>query len=496
MPPKKVTINGVEITLDSAVVMRWSRSLMNSSEAWRKHQDWPPIPGYQMIGQSITPLTLYAKWGQDFGDFATPFEKANSRLVMKSYLGSKAGILDPVVDAEQLVVAHAGYIRGDKLVVAEGPNAARSIPEAIATGQQVFVHSLDVNPTMWRRLGTTDSSFRLVFRMDGQILRLLGERSNPGAIAEDITPVDLLVIANALVELGAGLGKRSIRALIRKQEAREGMVVLEGPTEAIAKRALAREAEKIAVKRSATYVRKSGITPGHFKAFQEAARETKAIAIVRNGKETAIPLIERGCPGKPKIFESFNTNPSTGILTATAEADRTLVYRNNYILVDEQRVARRMVPGGKLETVELHDPFWKLEPGQVIDPALKKPVVGDYDLMGVFSPANPGQNITLVTSGGYRLENMTSPFVEKFSASANGKFDMKRILHGAQDQYKGFRGGATAFFPDGTVLFMETEKDVEIFYNSVGRQPITGSYPRPGPNVPVSDELAARRGQK
>jgi len=53
---------------------------------------------------------------------------------------------------------------------------------------------------------------------------------------------------------------------------------------------------------------------------------------------------------------------------------------------------------------------------------------------------------------------------------------MPRVLHGAQDQYAGFRKGATAFFPDGTVVYMDTEEEVKAFYDAVGRQPIKGSY--------------------
>jgi len=174
-----------------------------------------------------------------------------------------------------------------------------------------------------------------------------------------------------------------------------------------ARDAAAREAEAAA--RVSPYVRRSGITPAHFKAFQEAAKETELVAVVRNGNEAAIPLIEKGCPGKPKIFKPFNTSKTTGILTATTEADKELVYKSNYILINDSRVATRRLANGGIETVELNSPFWQLEPGQVIDPALKKPVVGDYDLMGVFSQKNPGQNITLYSAGGKKVQNMTSP---------------------------------------------------------------------------------------
>jgi hypothetical protein len=234
--------------------------------------------------------------------------------------------------------------------------------------------------------------------------------------------------------------------------------------------------EATIVPRSAAYVRKSGIPQTHFKVFQETARETELIVVVRNGKESAIPLIEKGCPGKPKIFEPFNTDEHTGILTASTASHKQLVYKSNYILVNENRIATRLLANGSLGSVKLKHPFWQLEPGQVIDPAVMKPVVGDYDLMGVFSPAAAGRNLMLVSSYGVPRDNRTSPVVERLTQIVNRKFDRPRVLHGAQDQYGGFRKGATAFFPNGSVQYMETEGEVTTFYGSLGRQPITGSY--------------------
>ncbi|HLK69453.1 MAG TPA: hypothetical protein VKU19_38745 [Bryobacteraceae bacterium] len=154
----------------------------------------------------------------------------------------------------------------------------------------------------------------------------------------------------------------------------------------------------------------------------------------------------------------------------------------------------RRLPNGTMEPVKLERTFWKVEPGQVIDPKSLKPVVGDYDLMGVFSPKNPGQNITLHSVDGNPVANRTSPPVDTFSASVNEKFDQPRVLHGAQDQYKGFRKGATVFHPNGRVEFLPTEADVQAFYKRMGRETIQGSYPRPGPGDPAPpDELAARR---
>jgi hypothetical protein len=62
--------------------------------------------------------------------------------------------------------------------------------------------------------------------------------------------------------------------------------------------------------------------------------------------------------------------------------------------------------------------------------------------------------------------------------------------------YKGFRKGASAYMPNGTVKHFATEGEVKAFYASLGRQPRAGMHPRPNPNTPVKDELAARRGRK
>jgi len=129
----------------------------------------------------------------------------------------------------------------------------------------------------------------------------------------------------------------------------------------------------------------------------------------------------------------------------------------------------------------------------MIDPRLRKPVVGDYDLMGVIDPKAPGRNIALHARKEITPEDISSPIVDRFAGVVNSKMDMPRVLHGAQDQFAGFRNGATAFFPDGTVKYLPDEAAVKQFYESIGRETINGSYGRPGPGVPVVDELAARR---
>lgn len=158
-------------------------------------------------------------------------------------------------------------------------------------------------------------------------------------------------------------------------------------------------------------------------------------------------------------------------------------------MVERDNIARRVVPqNGKPVTQELRlrNAFWKLEPGQVIDPEVQKPLVGDYDLMAVIDPRSPGRNIALVASEGNTLNDVNSPIVRNFSDKVNAKMDRPRVLHGAQDQYAGFRGGATVFLPDGRAFFLPDADAVKEFYELIGRPTIKGSYriPVAGP-VPV-----------
>lgn len=448
--------------------------------------------GYQAVASSLRTLDLYPKPGQDFEKCATQWEKLHSTLVP----GSGPTRLKPVVHVKAgaagfPVVAHHGEIGQGEILVPRQYKGQDSPADLLNQDVPLFVVNRGYpDAGDWAPLSNGRTMYRhtVITDLEGRILAELDRRTVDGL--EEADPFLYLDIAMLLVELGAAVGRRLVQAMTRRAARKEAANAIKSLQKA---KLELRMPKPRSIPRSSGYVRKSGITPEHFRSFQEAAREAKVIAVVRNGKESAIPLIEKGCPGKPKVFEPFNTDPRTGILTAKSEADKALVYRNNYILVNEQRVPLRRLTNGSLERVEIPHPFWELEPGQVIDPALKKPIVGDYDLMGVFEESNTGQNITLATSNGVPLANRTSPVVDRFTNTINRKFDQKRILHGAQDQYKGFRGGATAFFPDGSVLYMDTEAEVEQFYATIKRQPITGSYPKPRADVHVPDELAARR---
>ena len=235
---------------------------------------------------------------------------------------------------------------------------------------------------------------------------------------------------------------------------------------------------------STAFVPGSGMTATHFRVVQELAKSEKLIVVVRNTNTASTPLIEQGCPGKPMAIKS-NTSPVTGVVTAANPAEVKLAYAAGYYVMDADGVARREVTErGKTvkHELKLDRPFWKSAANQIIDPMLKKPLVGDYDLHGVIDPKSTGQNIALATKDGVALANRESPLVAKFRAKANQMMKGIRMFHGAQDQYAGFRGGATVFMPDGTVQFHAGEAGVKGFYETIGRQTITGSY-NPVPKI-------------
>jgi hypothetical protein len=233
---------------------------------------------------------------------------------------------------------------------------------------------------------------------------------------------------------------------------------------------------------SAAYIPESGMTPPHFSVVQRVAQLQQVIAVVRLTNTASTPLIAKGCPGKPMTIKS-HTDAMTGVVTAANLAEIRTAYQAGYFVIDSDLVARREVlEGGRPAKKELKIdmPFWRKAPGQIIDPNLKKPLVGDYDLHGVIDPNNPGQNIALIAKDGVRVSNIESPIVRNFRTAVNQSLDQDRMLHGAQDQYAGFRGGAVVFFLDGKARLLPTETDVKEFYDSIGRQTSEGSY-RSGP---------------
>jgi hypothetical protein len=242
------------------------------------------------------------------------------------------------------------------------------------------------------------------------------------------------------------------------------------------------------------YIPESGMPEAHFRVFQEVAAQENLVILVRNTNVASMKLIELGCPGKPMQLGFVHTSDATGVVTAQNPGEIKRARDLGYFVVDADSVPRgNFQQNGREVLTELtpaqlkfRNPAWRIQPGQIIDPKQFKPVVGDYDIQGAFDPRNPGQNIALVASEGELLADVMGPTVKRVASAANARLDQPRVMHGANDQYKGFRGGVTVFYPGGTTLLLPDEEAVEIFYDAVGRQTRIGRYsPRLAPTIPT-----------
>jgi hypothetical protein len=80
-------------------------------------------------------------------------------------------------------------------------------------------------------IGIQDNYSKVFTLVDGEVMIRTGSRTR-GVEAEAISPVDILLGAKVLVELGAGLGARLITAFTRRSAARAAAEMMAGPTRA------------------------------------------------------------------------------------------------------------------------------------------------------------------------------------------------------------------------------------------------------------------------
>jgi hypothetical protein len=215
--------------------------------------------------------------------------------------------------------------------------------------------------------------------------------------------------------------------------------------------------------------RMAGMLPAHFQAVLRVAREQKMIIAFRNTNPLARKWIELGFPGKPMSVK-IKSSRTTGIVTATTPEEIRAARFAGFYVVDSDGVAR-IAPALSLP---LKDVNWPVEKGQVIHPDQLKPLVGDYDLLGVIDPTAPGRNIVLASENGVEVADRTNPIVKRVAAAINAQLDQPRVLHGAWDSFDdaGKAGGATVFFPDGTVLELNRSEFVAAWYQWMGRQSV------------------------
>lgn len=233
------------------------------------------------------------------------------------------------------------------------------------------------------------------------------------------------------------------------------------------------------------YFDDSAITTAHYRVFQEVARELDVIILVRKGKKSCLPWIQRGYPAKPLSINLAKTNPRTG--KVTCEQGPCDVYQQVlqahkagcYVLERDENSDHNLRASNPMhpEQPELAKEFQRgtpemNEPGQVIEPDSGLAYTGDYDLMGVIDVSKQGRPDGAAGSSaprpGPRYER-TNPLATLAISKLNGRFGRRRIMHGPHDlKYRPDEhnaGGCTAFYPDGRVYYLPTVDDLKQFYD-------------------------------
>lgn len=477
-------------------------------------------PAVRFAGGNFEFLEILARKDQVFTDYATDFERRWSVLV------NPANRFIPVLDADYLVVGHYGSVFGGYKteaiiplgLIMKHPLALRildtsSMNRMLDTGVHAFVHTRQVRPpTGWELVdvGNTEEDYRVITSLSGQILTSF--LYSTGFVEEsEVSPLDLIDIGRLTFKLSTKIVGATLKTLSRRaaimaagKSLGKGLIkALDGPSIAAAKEAaekLLKESFENLVTRISRkfklirgYDPRMGIPEEHLDAMIAAAREANVIPIFRANKAAAIPLIRKGAHGKP-MWAKFKTSAETGVLTAKEEADVLLAYANGHFVVGADGVARRIVTrGGKQveEVMKIKNPFWTVKEGQVLAPD-GKPIVGDYDLLGVAPLHSPGRSVALVpenTAAG----DWSGPDVKKFLGEVNRRMDEPRVLHGAQDQYGGIAkymgltdDTAYAVLPDGRTVILEGRKAQEEFYEAIGRQAKSPGAPSGEPGWPLT----------
>jgi hypothetical protein len=217
---------------------------------------------------------------------------------------------------------------------------------------------------------------------------------------------------------------------------------------------------------------RGGMTSGHYHAFTTAARRTNRIIVVRNSNPASTQWIEQGYPAKP-LGINAKTSADLGIVTASNAAEAAEARGKGFFVIDADGIARN-ASGQELKFAS--KPQWTVRPGQVIHPERRKPLVADYDMLGVINPDAKGRNVSLAASDGKILKDWSNPDTRRVAETVNNLLDQPRVLHGAHDARFALpdKGGAQVFFPDGTTRDLQTPQDVATFYQEIGRKPVAG----------------------
>ena len=225
--------------------------------------------------------------------------------------------------------------------------------------------------------------------------------------------------------------------------------------------------------------RKAGMTVKHARIFQTVANTSKQIVAVRFTNSKSAQWIAKKFPAKPQTIKA-KTSQQTGLVTVRGAAETVQAKNAGYFVLDQNGIARGR--GGAIDLSADQD--WPKQLGQIIDPKTKKPLTGDYDLMAVIDPNAKGRNIALAAEGGERVTDMTNPIIKVIRQRLNSMMGEERVMHGAHDSF-GSLQSAVGKSGDGVIVFepgnktprlLNSLEEVQDFYQSIGRQPITGKY--------------------
>ncbi|MCC9601776.1 hypothetical protein LOC67_14545 [Stieleria sp. JC731] len=232
----------------------------------------------------------------------------------------------------------------------------------------------------------------------------------------------------------------------------------------------------------------AGMPPAHFSVFRRVASNPARprIILVRQTNPKSVRWIEKNFPAKPREIK-MNTSKDTGIVTCKGPSEVTKALQTvrsgsnkKYFVVDDTGKVARNLDG---DTIDLANADWPVRPNQVIDPVSGKPLVGDYDLMGVIDPNAKGRNLALLVDNdanarlgrdpGAFVDDLNNTDIKKVAAEINQSLDQERVLHGAHeafDSVENLKIGevVVAFFPDGNVVSFNRE-GLSYFYQSIGR---------------------------
>ena len=454
---------------------------------------------FQMAGNGLRKTRIIEHRGQDFRSYATPWEQKFSSLTYggrKVYSG-QFRVATPVVDESLLVVAHIITVTASWCWVpmSEFKGHTVHINPYLAEGIPVYVDNKPMDG--WARVGTSDNMRTLLVAIDGEVLQVQASNDLANIEVYDGWMLDVLQLgAGVVTGLGRAAIKRSVNA-VRRRTGKKSITKLTGRT----KQKAGRVAGRVVRPRvgSSGFIKETGMPRDHFWAVVQTAREQRVMAIVRNTNNASTPHIARKCAAKPLEIKA-NTDQFGVVNVGQNAAYARAAVKEGYYIVHADGVARQALPGVKLggpgakvPELKLDGAFWTVRPGQVITtgppgPSVQ-PLVGDYDLMDVFPMTSTGSNVSLHSVAGKTASDITGPYVTQLRAVANLRFDRPRIMHGAQGQFGGYKGGATVFYPDGRTLFLRTEKDVKEFYDQIGRKTAVETY---NPDVNSAAHKAAR----